>query len=117
MKTALPSFLVALVLTAGRASADTPPPATGKVLLLDNERTLEGDIGRIGTQYRVKPSVGVTWVPAEKVLHLCASQEEAHAFLARRANLDDPDERLRLARWCHLHGLRDQALAEVRAAA
>jgi hypothetical protein len=112
MKTALPFFLVALVLAAG-----AEPPATGKVLVLDNERTLEGDIERVGTQYRVKRSVGVTWVPAEKVLHLCASREEAHAFLARRANLDDPDERLRLARWCHLHGLRDQALAEVRAAA
>ena len=37
-------------------------------------------------------------------------------FPRRRANLADPDEHLRLARWCHLQGLRPQALAEVKAA-
>jgi hypothetical protein len=47
---------------------------------------------------------------------LCSTLEDAYASLRRRANLHDPDERLRLARWCHLHGLRTQALAEVTAA-
>src|SRR5262249_42742964 len=46
----------------------------------------------------------------------CASKEEALAFLRRRTNLNDPDERLRLARWCHLQGLRDQALIEIKVA-
>jgi hypothetical protein len=90
--------------------------ATGHVLLLDNEGTLEGDIERVGDQYRVRRPHGETWVPGDKVLGLCANLEDAYAFLRRRANLDDADERLRLARWCHLHGLRGQALAEVTAA-
>jgi hypothetical protein len=42
---------------------------------------------------------------------------DAYAFLRGRANLDDPDERIRLANWCHTHGLREQALEEVKAAA
>jgi hypothetical protein len=33
-----------------------------------------------------------------------------------RANLRDADERLRLARWCHLYGLREEGLAEAKAA-
>jgi hypothetical protein len=86
------------------------------VLLLDNDRLLEGDIERVGDQYRVRRTVGETWVPADRALCLCTTREEAYTCLRRRANLDDPDERLRLARWCHLQGLRTQALAEVTAA-
>jgi hypothetical protein len=98
-------------------AADNAPPTKGKVLVLDNERTLEGDIERQGDQYRIRRSVGETWVAAEKVICLCATKEEAYVCLRGRANLDDPDERLRLAQWCHLQGLRDEALAEVTTAA
>src|SRR5215510_2445544 len=118
MKTTFRLVLCALLAAAGRAprAAGQEPPASGKVLVLDNDRTLEGEVERVGEQYRVRRSLGVTWVPAERVQRLCASKEDALAFLRRRANLADPDERLRLARWCHLQGLRDQALVEVKAA-
>jgi hypothetical protein len=101
-------------------SQDAPPPAapsSGKVLLLENERALEGDVERVGDQYRVRRSIGETWVPGANVLHLCASYEEGYAFLRGRANLNDADERLRLAQWCRQYGLRRQALEEVQAAA
>jgi hypothetical protein len=106
-----------VVLSAGgRARATDPPPAAaGHVLLLDNERFLEGDITREGERYRIRRALGETWVPAAKVMRLCASREDAYHFLRGRANLRDVDERLRLARWCHLHGLREQGLAEARA--
>jgi hypothetical protein len=55
-------------------------------------------------------------VRGDQVLFLCDTTEEAYAFVRARANLNDPDERLRLARWCHGQGLRELALAEVRAA-
>jgi hypothetical protein len=100
-----------------RAADPTPPRSTGKVLLLENERTIIGQIEREGNQYRVRRQVGETWVPAASVLYLCDSLEEAYAFLRARANPRDADERLRLARWCHLHGLSKQALAEATAAA
>ena len=89
---------------------------TGKILVLDNERTLEGDIERIGQQYRIRRPLGELWVRAEQTLRLCQTREEAYTFLRSRANLLDPDERLRLARWCHLQGLRRQALEEAAAA-
>lgn len=109
--------LTVLAVGGGRtADAPSPAPSSGKVLVLDNERTLEGDIDRVGDRYRIRRSVGVTWVEASRVLRLCASAEEAYAFLRDRSNPQDPDERLRLARWCHLNGLRDQAAAEAQAA-
>src|SRR5262249_38555008 len=80
-----------------------------------NERTLEGDIERVGEQYRIRRTVGELWVRAENTLRLCESREDAYAFLRSRANLLDPDEHLRLARWCHFQGLRRQAQEEAAA--
>jgi hypothetical protein len=97
-------------------AGENPPKTTGRVLVLDNERTMEGDVERVGDQYRIRRSVGETRVPAARVLHLCHSREEAYEFLRGRANLQDADERLRLANWCQVNQLRDEALAEVRAA-
>jgi hypothetical protein len=111
--------VLAALLTACRAQGPQPAqtaPTKGRVLVLDNERTLTGDIERIGEQYRVKRLIGETWVPAAKALRLCASLEEAHTYLRGRANLGDPDERVRLGEWCRQHGLREQAVAELKAA-
>ncbi len=115
MTTTIRFVVCALASAAAFAAARAAdgPPAAGKVLVLDNERTLEGDIERVGDQYRVRRPVGETWVPGSKVLRLCASREDALGYLRSRANLDDPDERLRLAHWCQMNGLREQALAEV----
>jgi hypothetical protein len=114
------SLVAAVILGASllslRATDPGAKPAAGRVLILENERTLTGDIEQVGDQYRVKRLVGETWVPAEKVLRLCTSLEEAHRYLQGRANLDDPDERLRLADWCRQHGLREEAYHEVKAA-
>jgi hypothetical protein len=102
---------------AGMLQAAPPPAATtGTVLVLENEHTLEGEIEQIGTQYRVRRSVGETWVPADRALRLCADAKGAYEFLRSRVNPDDADERLRLAYWCRQHSLPAQALDEVREA-
>jgi hypothetical protein len=110
MKTAFLSLLCVALLAAAE------PPAAGKVLVLENENTMEGDVARVGDQYRVRRLVGETWVPAGQVACVCGSLDEAFAFIRARANLGDADERLRLARWCRAHGMHDRAVAEVRAA-
>lgn len=89
----------------------------GKVLILINEYTMEGDIERVGDRYLVRRRLGETWVPADRVMALTASLPDAYAYLHGRINLDDADERLRLARWCRTNGLPKQALAELQAAA
>jgi hypothetical protein len=108
--------VLVLALAPLRAGESSGAVTKGRVLVLDNDRIVEGDIERVGDQYRVRRAVGETWVPGTKVLRLCADMADAYRFLAHRANLDDPDERLRLARWCHTHGLAGQALENVRAA-
>jgi hypothetical protein len=45
-------------------------------------------------------------------MRLCADWNEAIAFMHSRANLDDPDERLRLAKWCHFNHQIELARAE-----
>ena len=115
MKTIHP-LLLCLVSAAFGPGARATEPTTGKILILDNDRTLEGDIERQDERYVVRRTVGITYVRADRVLKLCASKSEALAFLQHRANLEDPDERLRLARWCHLQGLGEEALKEIKAA-
>ncbi|MSR32955.1 MAG: hypothetical protein EXR99_15790 [Gemmataceae bacterium] len=89
-----------------------PLPETGKVLLLENERILEGDIEKVGARYRIKRTIGETWVPAKSAMILCASLDDAFRFLRSRANLEDPDERLRLVGWSVRNGLRERAVEE-----
>ncbi len=111
--------VVLVLLAVAMAALATDPAAPrlkGKVLLLDNDRALEGDIERQGEQYCIRRGTGELWVPAAKGQCLCASWEEAFAKLMARTNSSDADERLRLARWCHAHGLRGKALEQVKAA-
>jgi hypothetical protein len=123
MKTPIRFALCALTLAASlrptlAADENTPTPTkvTGHVLVRLNESTTEGDIELIGGQYRVRRPVGELYIQPEDVLKLCQSREEAYLFLKQRANLRDPDERLRLARWCHINGLKQQEVDEVAAA-
>lgn len=108
--------LAVLCLVVASAAPGPMSPRAGKVLILDNERAVEGDITLQGEQYCVRRGKGEMSVPRSKALRLCASWEDALGFMKSRANLHDPDERLRLARWCEQHALVEQALREVKAA-
>ena len=92
------------------AAAEPPAGVKGKVLVLENDRVLEGNIEKVGRQYVIRRTVGETWVPGERVLAMCQSKEDAYRFMRSRANLDDADEHLGLAQWCHLNGLPEQCL-------
>src|SRR5262245_31990723 len=91
-------------------------PLTGKVLLLENDRLLEGDIERIGDQYRIRRGAGELWIPVARAKRLCKDLDDVYLHMQSQSNLGDPDERLRLARWCQLNGLREKALMEARIA-
>lgn len=112
----LASSALAASLAGLRATEPEMPSDVGRVLLLDNERIVEGDIRREGDRYHVRRELGESWIPANKAIRLCASRDDAYHTLRARANLRDVDERLRLARWCQLHGLSEQGIEEVEAA-
>jgi hypothetical protein len=103
--------------SALRAAEAPSSLAKGQVLLLRSDRMFEGEVEQVGDQYRVKrPGGGETWIRADMVQRVCSSREDAYDYLRSQANLDDPDERLRLAKWCQVNNLREQAIAEIRAA-
>ena len=117
MKTIVRFGWLAPVLALGigmRAAAQET--ASGKVLILTNDRVLEGDIERVGGRFRIRRGIGETLIAAERGKRLCADWSEALAYVRGQANLGDADERLRLARWCHQNGLKDDAQIEARAA-
>jgi hypothetical protein len=106
----------ASLLTAQQPPSSSPPVAeTGRVLLLDNNSVLEGVVERQAENYVVRGAVGELKVPAAKALAVLASLEEAYQLLKSRINLQDGEERLKLAQWCHTHGLPMQAIAETQA--
>ncbi|MFN4258363.1 MAG: hypothetical protein ACK4RK_03645 [Gemmataceae bacterium] len=112
--------VVALVGVPAFVKAGEPvlaQPLSGRVLLLANDRILEGDITRMGDRYRIRRTIGETWIPASDVRCLSADMEGIYRYLRQQANLQDADERLRLTRWCMRHGLREQARVEAEAAA
>jgi hypothetical protein len=111
-------LVVSLTLLVGLGlwlwAQDVDAPRSGKVLLLRSERALEGDIEKVGAQYHVRRGSGEMLVAAEQAVRLCADWDDAYRYLRGRANLNDADERLRLARWCRLHRLDRLALEEAR---
>jgi hypothetical protein len=115
LRAVVAAAVLAAPVWAKAQEAPTPRPA-GRVVVLDNERLLEGEVERQGDQLCVRHAQGELVLPAEKVLKVCAGREEAFAYIASRANLRDPDERLRLARWCQINGLYDQAVVQATAA-
>jgi hypothetical protein len=106
------AFALAVPIWGSASAQPTPTPSSGRVLVLDNERVLEGEVTRDGELYRIRRDSSELTVPANKALAVCGSVEEAYKFLSSRANLRDADEHLRLARWCLMHELRDQAIVE-----
>jgi hypothetical protein len=109
-------LLACAVVVASVARADGP--AAVRVVVLDNENLLEGEVTRVETGYQIRRPVGgdVT-LPSKRVLAVVADRRAAFDVVAARANRKDADERLRLANWCLANRLMPEALAEARAAA
>ncbi|HKB01508.1 MAG TPA: hypothetical protein VKD90_04770 [Gemmataceae bacterium] len=102
----------------GAAVAAAESPAPSRVVVLDNENLLEGEVVRVEGGYQIRrPTGGDITLPARRVLAVVADRKAAFAVVAERANRRDADERLRLARWCSANGLPDEALAEAKTAA
>jgi hypothetical protein len=95
---------------------ESPAGKTGRVLILANQRGMEGDIRLEGNQYHIRRTAGEVSLPATPTMRLFADWDAALAHMSSQANLRDPDERLRLARWCQMNGLTGQALVEAKAA-
>jgi hypothetical protein len=116
MKTAIMVLLggaAAACLSAAMPPAPAPVPVSGKIIILDNDQLIEGDIRREGDNYLIRRGDGETIVPALRVVGMVGDRKQALQLIRERANPRDWDERMRLVRWCMENELRDEALAEV----
>jgi len=105
---------LALLAVAGPLSAQGTTP---RFVVLENDNLLEGQI------YPHKGSItvrmtdgGEVILPNNDVLELVADRQAAFRVVARRRNLRDADDRLHLAKWCHLNGLPAEAKRQAAAA-
>ena len=107
MKIAILSLLAGLMGVGIAAAAPV-----GKILILDNELLIEGDIRQQGDQYIVRRGMGETIIPANKVIELVADRKQAYRVMSERCNRHDIDDRVRPGRWCMENHFHDEALAE-----
>jgi hypothetical protein len=101
-----------LVVAAGYALRAQDPGETrktGKVLLLKNGMALEGDIERIGGEMCVRRGMSEMRIAADQALRLCPDWLDAYAFMRTLIKTGNPVARAKLARWCHSHGLIEEA--------
>ena len=120
MRTLLPWLLVpALAVGLGyvlRAQETGEPRKTGKVLLLKTGLAMEGDIEQVGLQMCVRRGPSEVWIAADKTMRLCPDWVDAYAFMQTFIKADNPNDRVKLARWCHLHRLTAEALEQAKIA-
>jgi hypothetical protein len=88
----------------------------GKVLLLKTGHAMEGDIEKVGTQLCIRRGKSEVWIGEDKAIRLCADWDDAYAYAQTQIKLDDANDRVKLARWCHMHRLTERALDQARAA-
>ena len=86
------------------------------MLLLSNGKVVRGEIVEDAAAgvYRLQQSGGTVPYPRSMVLKAAGSVEELYQFQVARLPVGDPDERMKLARWCLTEHLPAQAREQLR---
>src|SRR3954471_11386465 len=90
------------------APSEVPAPSASPsrtVILLSNGRLLHGEIQEDGTGYVLKQKVGSIRFPRTAVEKTFSSIGEVYQYRRSRLPQEDPDEHMKLARWCLSQGL------------
>ena len=96
-----------------------PEPAAnlalhGKLIVLKGNRLIEGAVTTNTDKIIVRQGSLDRSFAKEDVLYIAESRGEVYRFMLATVPADNADKRLAVAKWCTLHGLREQALAEAR---
>ena len=108
------SILMAKVEDRPQASSPQQPPLG--LVLLRSGRILRGSAVREGDVFVVRLLGGEIRVPHEKVHLVCDSLDDAYRIQHQDLTSTDPDEHVRLARWCLSNGLARHARTELQEA-
>jgi hypothetical protein len=88
----------------------------GTVLLLKTGHAMEGDIVKDGDQYRIRRGQSEVCLSTDSAFRLCVDWDDALAFALTTIKTDNADDRVKLSRWCHRHGLTLRALEQAQIA-
>ncbi|MBV8677569.1 MAG: hypothetical protein JO355_10450 [Planctomycetaceae bacterium] len=104
---------------ATRCDADPAPPASPApspaVLLLSNGSTQQGLVTVDGGNYVLHCRGGKIPVPRSKVIRVFDTLEDVYRYKRTQFPEVDPDEHMKLARWCLTSRLKAEAKEELRA--
>jgi hypothetical protein len=109
-----PTSTPAPAATAAPASPEAPSPSP-TVLLLSNGRLLNGAVVEVGSDYVLHQKGGTIRFRKTDVIRAFGSISEVYHYKREQFPDDDPDEHLKLARWCLSQNLREEAKAELQA--
>jgi hypothetical protein len=119
MKPLLRLLILISVFLAGPCTrfAQAQEAEVGKVLLLRNGEVMEGEIRRVGKlQILIRRGQSEIMISAARAARICADWDDAYAFAFSLIDPDDAGQRVKLARWCHTHGLNAQGLEQAKMA-
>jgi hypothetical protein len=106
------AFSAAWTVADGPAPAAEPPPS---VLLLADGSVVRGTILETDDGYIVRTPIGQKLYRRRVVERTFGSLEEIYAYKLERLPARDPDERLRLAKWCLAQKLLPEAREQLAA--
>lgn len=121
--TAAPAVVLLTACLVAWTYAQQPDPGAGLapadawVLLLRNGQVIEGRVFPYEDRYQVFVEGGEIRLKQSEVLCCCRTMVEVYQHKRQVTRLDNVQDRLDLAQWCLQVGLRDEAAAEVAAAA
>ncbi|HEV3168670.1 MAG TPA: hypothetical protein VGZ22_31990 [Isosphaeraceae bacterium] len=114
--------LLGTVSLRGAAWAQNPAPGTTtsaaprtSVLLLYNGRVVEGHLSEDDRGYVLKQKLGVIRFPKRDVEKIFGSLPAVYQYKASRLAEHDPDEHMKLAKWCLTMKLKDEAREQLQA--
>ena len=93
--------------------AATPSPATPSVLLLTNGRLLQGPINRDGDHFVITQNGGEIRFHHNQVEDVFSKLIDVYKYKLDQVPPNDPDEHMKLARWCLGQNLTNEARTEL----
>ncbi len=96
-------------------SAAPMPVERPSVLLLSNGRLLQGTVKKTADKYILIQNGGEIPFPINQVEDVFPSLAAVYQYKQAQIPANDPDEHLKLARWCLAHNLPAEAKVEVQA--
>ena len=114
----LPILPAPTPLTPGLETLKPEPAAklapAGKLIVLRGNKLVEGMVTTNGDRIIVRRGALDRAFDRVDVLYVADTRDEVYRFMLAKVAPTNADARLAVAKWCTLHGLREQALAEAR---